>query len=69
MDDVLRPSAEIIAFDWTSARMARTSLREHEPRGEILLFTGVRYERLEPGRGPSGPLVSDGQPRRRRRRL
>ena len=34
------------------------------PRGEILLFTGVRYERLGPTSGPSH--FSDGSRRRRR---
>lgn len=37
----------------------------NEPRGEILLFTGVRYERPSPNPGPSRPFASNG-PRGRR---
>ena len=64
-DNQVRSTGVIIAFPDPRAR-SRASLGEAEPRGEILLFTGVRYERLESNPGPS--RVSDGQSRRRRRR-
>jgi hypothetical protein len=38
-------AAAILAFP-ASGRRARPAPRADEPRGEILLFTGVRYERL-----------------------
>ncbi|HEV2605229.1 MAG TPA: hypothetical protein VGU24_16375 [Microvirga sp.] len=67
MDEIRTPLAGvIIAFPEPAQRPVRAALREDEPRGEILLFTGVRYERLDTG--PSRPAASDGQPRRRRRR-
>jgi hypothetical protein len=67
MVEIRTPSAGvIIAFPEPALRPVRAALREDEPRGEILLFTGVRYERLDSG--PSRPVASDGQPRRRRRR-
>ena len=56
----------IIAFPDPASRPERAAMQEGEPRGRILLFTGVRYERTEPT--PSHPIASDGQPRRRRRR-
>lgn len=65
MGDVsARPAAGIIPFPDLSSRPHRKSLEPHEPRGQILLFTGVRYERLEPNPGPSRPLASDGRRRR-----
>ena len=67
MGDLQTPSAGvIIAFPDLAARPARPALSADEPRGEILLFTGVRYERLEPNPGPSRPFASDGRRRRRR---
>ncbi|NNM72663.1 hypothetical protein [Enterovirga aerilata] len=38
--------AEVIAFPPLSARAKRAALREDSERGTVLLFTGVRYERL-----------------------
>jgi hypothetical protein len=38
--------AEVIAFPPVSARAKRAVAREDGERGRILLFTGVRYERL-----------------------
>lgn len=61
-----RSAGVIIAFRAPSSRQPRPALRADEPRGEILLFTGVRYERLDPNPGPSRPAASDGRPRRRR---
>jgi hypothetical protein len=67
MDDVKAHSAAvIITFPDRAYRPSRAAPRLGEPRGEILLFTGVRYERLEPSPGPSHPLRSDGRGRRRR---
>ncbi len=67
MGDVqTRSPGVIIAFPDPATRAARAPLGEGDPRGEILLFTGIRYERLEPNPGPS--RLSDGQSRRRRRR-
>jgi hypothetical protein len=49
MSDVqTRPAGVIIAFPDASARRLRAPVAEGEPRGEILLFTGVRYERMDP---------------------
>lgn len=47
-------------------RESRPPLREDEPRGAILLFTGVRYERMPPSSGPQ-PTTS-GQAKAGRRR-
>ena len=67
MGDVrARPPGVIIAFPDPASRPNRVALRADEPRGEILLFTGVRYERLDPNPGPSRPFASDGGGRRRR---
>jgi len=38
--------ALVIPFPGPEARRARRIPRSGEPRGEILLFLGVRYERL-----------------------
>jgi hypothetical protein len=67
MGDVrARLEGVIITFPDPASRPSRSALRAGEPRGEILLFTGVRYERLDPNPGPSRPLASDGRGRRRR---
>ena len=67
MGDVkARPAGTIIAFPDPASRPTRVALRADEPRGEILLFMGVRYERLDPSPGPSRPFASDGGGRRRR---
>ena len=39
-------TAALIPFPGTEARRTRRILRSGEQRGEILLFLGVRYERL-----------------------
>jgi hypothetical protein len=61
-----RSAAVIIAFPDPASRPSRSALGANEPRGEILLFTGVRYERSEPNPGPTRPYASDGRTRRRR---
>lgn len=61
-------SSTVIPFRMPATR---STLGGDEPRGEILFFTGVRYERqVEPTPEPSKPNVSDGPSggRRRRRR-
>jgi hypothetical protein len=72
--DSARRMGQMIPFPDARARPPRRPLAIGEPRGEVLLFTGVRYERLpepafEPAPEPS-PLLSNGQARggRRRRR-
>jgi hypothetical protein len=64
-----RSSAVLIPFPGSVARATRSPLRDGEPRGEILLFTGVRYERqVDPNPEPFEPLAPEGQPRARRPR-
>ncbi len=59
-------SAIVIPFRMPSRRSA---VSNDGPRGEILFFTGVRYERqVEPSPEPLTPGVSDGQAGARRRR-
>jgi hypothetical protein len=66
MQDVwTRSPGVVIAFPDISERPPRPHLSASEPKGEILLFTGVRYERPAPNPGPSRPLVSNGRGRRR----
>jgi len=55
----------VIAFPAAAERPQRPQLNEGEPRGEILLFTGVRYERPAPNPGPSRPYASNRPGRRR----
>ncbi|WP_112663120.1 hypothetical protein [Microvirga flavescens] len=67
MDDFwTRSRGVVIAFPDASMRPNRPSLAQDEPKGEILLFTGVRYERPTPNPGPSRPFASHGPSRRRR---
>jgi hypothetical protein len=67
----VKRASVIVAFPGVASRPCRPSLGPDEPRGEILLFTGVRYERLEPNPGPSRPFRSNGHfpPGGRRRRF
>jgi hypothetical protein len=60
-----RSPGVVIAFPDNTERPQRPILSADEPRGEILLFTGVRYERPSPNPGPSRPLASSGPGRRR----
>ena len=66
MQDVwTRSPGVVIAFPDISERPQRPHLPADEPKGEILLFTGVRYERPSPNPGPSRPYASSGPGRRR----
>ena len=70
MGEVQASTGAVIPFPGSAARPPRPPLRADEPRGEILLFTGVRYERsyatsLEPSPVSSGHSKA-GRPRRRR---
>ncbi len=66
MHDVwTRSPGVVIAFPDPDERPQRPSLSADERRGEILLFTGVRYERPAPTPGPSRPFASNGPSRRR----
>lgn len=59
----------VIAWPGPSATAGRRRLDDNEPRGQILFFTGVRYERHEErptGAGPSS--TSSGAQRGRRKR-
>ncbi len=56
----------VIPFPNVASRGLRPIQPSNGPRGEILLFTGVRYERLEPNPGPSRPFATDRRGRRRR---
>jgi|RhiMethySRZTD1v2_1073278.scaffolds.fasta_scaffold3619160_1 hypothetical protein len=60
-----RSPAVVIAFPDSAERPQRPLPSAGEPRGEILLFTGVRYERPSPNPGPSRPMASNGPGRRR----
>ncbi|MCB8820083.1 hypothetical protein [Microvirga rosea] len=59
-----RSPGTVVSFPNPSSRPPRPSLSATEPRGEILLFTGVRYERPSPTPGPSRPFASDSTRRR-----
>lgn len=65
LDAWTRLPAVVIAFPEAAARPQRPHLSADEPKGEILLFTGVRYERPTPSPGPSKPFASNGSRRRR----
>ena len=57
MGDVsIQLTGSLLPFPASSDRPARRALGPEEPRGEILLFTGVRYERqIEPSPEPISP--------------
>lgn len=56
----------VIPFPGSGHRPSRPALRADEPRGEILLFTGVRYERSSDPAPASSGATNAGGPRRRR---
>jgi hypothetical protein len=60
-----RSPGVVIAFPDASERPQRQQPGMTEPRGEILLFTGVRYERPAPNPGPSRPFATNRPGRRR----
>ena len=60
-----RSPGVVIAFPDAADRPQRSHVNPGEPRGEILLFTGVRYERPEPSPGPSRPYANSRPDRRR----
>ena len=70
MGDVqARTKGVVVNFPAPAFRPARPGPSADEPRGKILLYMGVRYERLpERGPEPSKPYLSDGPSRTRRRR-
>jgi hypothetical protein len=60
-----RSIGSVIPFPASDMRPARPPLPPEHPRGEILLFTGIRYERqAEPSPAPIDP--GRRPPRRRR---
>jgi hypothetical protein len=67
MGGVEKRGAAILRLPPASSRPPRPALDPGEPRGVILLFTGVRYERLaEPDAAP--PVLAGGEADGRRRR-
>ena len=65
MQDVwTRSPGVVIAFPDITERPQRPHLSASEPKGEILLFTGVRSERPSPNPRPSRPFASSGPGRR-----
>lgn len=60
-----RSPGVVIAFPEAAERPQRPHLGADEPRGEILLFMGVRYERPSDNPGPSRPAASNSRSRRR----
>ena len=67
-DTAMSTASNVISFAAFAESRPRRVLAYDEPRGEVILFTGVRYERTADG-DPSTPNVSNGsRPNRRRRR-
>jgi hypothetical protein len=61
---------EVIPFPDAASRRLRPVPSSNGPRGEILLFTGIRYDwQPEPNPAPPTPLLPGGaRPTGRRRR-
>ena len=69
MGEVQTSAGTVLPFPAPVSRRSRPALREGEPRGEILLFTGVRYERMStPSLEPTPSASGHSKPGRRRRR-
>ena len=65
----VRTKGVVVDFPAPALRPPRPGPSADEPRGKILLYMGVRYERLpERGPEPSKPRLSDGPGRTSRRR-
>lgn len=65
MNDIWnRSQGTVVIFPDATSRPQRPALPAGEPRGEILLFTGVRYEKPSSRPDPSRPFASDGGRRR-----
>ncbi|KQP28621.1 hypothetical protein ASF27_07095 [Methylobacterium sp. Leaf102] len=61
-----RPTATVVTFPRDGRRRFRRSAdAAQDPRGAILLFTGIRYERMTEASTPIGPETP--APRLRRR--
>ncbi|MBN9060896.1 MAG: hypothetical protein BGP06_16075 [Rhizobiales bacterium 65-9] len=58
----------VIAWPGPSAKAAERRLDDKEPRGQILFFTGVRYERHDDANRPTGADPSAGASGAQRRR-
>lgn len=43
-----RPTATVVTFPQGRAPRFRRAAEDASPEGRILLFTGIRYERMEP---------------------
>jgi len=69
MGEVQTSAGTVVPFPGSASRRSRAALRDGDPRGEILLFTGVRYERLPaPSSEPSPAARGQAKPGRGRRR-
>ncbi len=68
MGDVrTQQTGDLLPFPGPASRPRRRAIGASEPRGAILLFTGVRYERLPNPGGESPAAFSDGPSRAGRR--
>ncbi|MET0430458.1 MAG: hypothetical protein ABW026_18420 [Microvirga sp.] len=67
MDEVItRPTGLVVAFPHHAVRPRRSLPAGGGPLGEIVLFTGIRYERVSVQPDNPRPVVSGGVGRRRR---
>lgn len=60
-----RPTATVVTFPGAAPRRFRRNGAAQDPRGAILLFTGIRYERMAETIATTGPETP--APRLRRR--
>lgn len=64
-----QPTGTVIPFPDAASRGSRPVASNNEPRGEILLFTGIRYDwQPEPSPAPVTPAASGKRRTTRRRR-